>query len=157
MRTKPVMSDEAYADKLARKELTPDGSAIIPDPTPIAPPLGYVKQPSITERIRDMVRSEHLRRAAEEAGAETFEEANDFDVGDDFDPHSPYEEVFEPPVVDAPPDPTGVPSPGGGEGAGGVSATAGTPPQPIPAVGAEPAVVQPAPAPKPSKPAPGPL
>lgn len=145
MRTKPVMSDEAYAQKMERKDLTPDGSALIPDPTPIAPPLGYIKQPSITERIRDMVRSEHLRAAAEAAGAETFEEANDFDVGDDYDPNSPYEEVYEPPVRDmegeaAPlpsptPASTGVPLPSGeGEGARGSEGAAG-PPQPPAAPG----------------------
>lgn len=65
------------------------------DPTPIAPPIGYKKSPSISEQIRTMIRSEHLRREAEEAGYETFEEADDFEVGD-FDPKSPYEEIFEP-------------------------------------------------------------
>jgi len=29
-------------------------------------------------------------------GAETFEEADDFDVNDDMDPMSPYEEQFDP-------------------------------------------------------------
>lgn len=66
------------------------------DPTPIAPPIGYKKSPSIAEQIRAMVRSEKLRQEAEAEGYETFEEADDFDVGDDFDPKSPYEEVFEP-------------------------------------------------------------
>lgn len=68
----------------------------IPDPVPMAPPVGYQRQPSLTERIRDMVRSEHLRIAALEAGQETFEEADDFEVGDDLDPSTPYEEVFDP-------------------------------------------------------------
>lgn len=140
VKSKPVMSEAAYAAKMERKELTPDGAALIPDPTPIAPPLGYVKQPSITERIRDMVRSEHLRIAAEAAGAETFEEADDFDIGDDHDPSSPYEEVFEPPVAPTP-DPTGVPSPGGGEGAGGLPAAPAAP------VVAAPAASSPNPAP----------
>lgn len=73
----------------------------VPDPIPMAPPIGYKRQPSLTERIRDMVRSEHLRIAALEAGQETFEEADDFEVGDDFDPNSPYEEVFDPVDADA--------------------------------------------------------
>lgn len=121
VRVKPVMADEDYADKMAEKGLTPDGSALdAPDMgVPIAPPLGYIKQPSITERIRDMVRSEHLRREAESAGAETFEEANDFDILDDpVDPHTPYEAVFDP----LPETSTGVPTPpsgGAGEGAEG--------------------------------------
>lgn len=70
----------------------------MPDPTPVAPPVGYNRQPSLAEQIRAMVRSEQVRQAAEAAGLETFEEADDFDVGDDYDPASPYEEVFEPPV-----------------------------------------------------------
>lgn len=72
----------------------------LPDPTPMAPPVGYNKQPSLSERIRDMVRSEHLRHAAETAGAETFEEADDFDVGDEYDPHSPWENDFDVPVTE---------------------------------------------------------
>lgn len=68
----------------------------MPDPTPIAPPVGYNRQPSLAEQIRAMVRSERLRQEAEAQGFETFEEADDFDVGDDLDPSSPYEEVFDP-------------------------------------------------------------
>lgn len=58
---------------------------------PIASPVGYVKQPSLSERIRAMVRSEHLRAAAEGAGYETFDEAEDFDVDDDPELRSNYE------------------------------------------------------------------
>lgn len=68
----------------------------IMDPTPIAPPIGYKKAPSISETIRNLIRSERLKQEAAAQGYETFEEADDFDVGDDFDPTSPYEEVFEP-------------------------------------------------------------
>lgn len=82
-----------------------------PDPRPIAPPLGYIPEMSLAERIRAMVRSEHLRLAAMESGAETFEEADDFDVDDDFDPSSPYEMFFDPPVVSAEASPSGKPSP----------------------------------------------
>lgn len=73
----------------------------IPDPTPVEPPIGYVKQPSLAEQIRQAILSDRLKREAEEAGLETFEEADDFNVGDDYDPSSPYEETFEP-VVPAP-------------------------------------------------------
>lgn len=76
-----------------------------PDPTPMAPPIGYNRQPSLAERIRAMVVSEKLKQEAIEAGFETFEESDDFDVGDDYDPTSPYEEVFEPPL---PPEPVEV-------------------------------------------------
>lgn len=68
----------------------------VPDPTPMAPPVGYRAQPSLRDQIREMVRSEKLALEAEAAGFETFDEADDFDVGDDFDPTSPYEEVFDP-------------------------------------------------------------
>lgn len=68
----------------------------IPDPRPLAPPLNYKRSPTIAEQMRSMILSEKLKQEALAAGAETFEEADDFDVGDDFDPTSPYEEVFEP-------------------------------------------------------------
>lgn len=68
----------------------------IPDPTPMAPPVGYNRQPSLSEQIRAMVRSERLAQEVAAAGYETFEEADDFDVGDDFEPSSPYEGNFDP-------------------------------------------------------------
>lgn len=70
-------------------------SVSIPDPTPMAPPLGYKPAPSLRDQIREMVLSEKLRLEAESAGAETFEESDDFDVPD-LDPTSPYEENFDP-------------------------------------------------------------
>lgn len=70
------------------------------DPTPIAPPIGYKKEPSMVEIVRQQIRTEMSRQAVEE-GKESFEEADDFDVDDDFDPSSPYEEMFDP----APPAP----------------------------------------------------
>lgn len=70
----------------------------IPDPTPMQPPVGYNRQPSLSEQIRAMVVSEKLRLEAQAAGLETFEEADDFDVGDDFEQErsSPYEANFDP-------------------------------------------------------------
>lgn len=67
----------------------------LPDPVPLAPPVGYKPSKDIFEQVREMVRSEALAAAAAAGGAETFEEAEDFNVGDDFDPSSPYEDVFE--------------------------------------------------------------
>lgn len=43
-----------------------------------------------------MVRSERLAREVAEQGYETFEEADDFDVGDDYEPNTQYEETFDP-------------------------------------------------------------
>lgn len=81
-----------------------------PDPTPMAPPVGYNRQPTLAERVREMVRSEKLRLEAEAAGAETFEEADDFDVPDEWEPRSqfeiPWEYNFDP-----------HPEPKGGQGA----------------------------------------
>lgn len=70
----------------------------IPDPVPLAPPIGWFKQPSMFDQVRDMVRSEHMRLYAASQGAETFEEASDFDVDDDMFPASQYEDAadFEP-------------------------------------------------------------
>lgn len=77
------------------KRLNEDGSEIL-DSRPMEPPVGYKAQPSLSEQIRAMVRSEQLAAAAEAGGAETFDEADDFDVPDDpIDPSTPYEEVFE--------------------------------------------------------------
>lgn len=71
------------------------------DPTPMAPPVGYQKHIPLHLQIREMVRSEALRQAAEENDLETFEEADDFDIPDDdvpFDPKSPYENDFDPTI-----------------------------------------------------------
>lgn len=69
----------------------------IPDPLPLEPPIGYKRSPTIAEQLRAMVQGEALAYAARNAGKETFEEADDFDVDDEFDPRSPYEVIFEPP------------------------------------------------------------
>lgn len=66
------------------------------DPTPMAPPVGFVKQPSMFEQMRAMMRQEHLRLALEAEGLESPDEADDFDVDDDFDPRSPFEEIYDP-------------------------------------------------------------
>lgn len=91
------IEDMTRAPRSRDNKLSPSRREL-PDPTPIAPPIGFVRQPSLTEQIRSMVRSEQLRHAADAAGAESFEEADDFDVGDDFDPRSPYENEFDPPL-----------------------------------------------------------
>lgn len=66
----------------------------IPDPNPVAPALNLERQPTLAERIRQEVRSQAFQ-AQLRADQETFEEADDFEVGDDYDPSSPYEEEFE--------------------------------------------------------------
>lgn len=95
------MTEKETIRERARDDYIDERGRERPDPIPMAPPVGYQRQPSITERIREMVRSEHLRLAALQAGQETFEEADDFDTGEDLDPHTPYEEVFDPIEADA--------------------------------------------------------
>lgn len=99
-----------YAEKLRRKRQLPTGEEV-PDEVPMAPPIGYVRQKSMVEIIREQIRSAELARAAEEAGAETFEEADDFDVPDDLEPYSAYEmeEIFEPVRPASPPAASEVP------------------------------------------------
>lgn len=96
---RPVQLDlEQYLEKLKQRRLSPDGREI-PSSVPVAPPVGYKKQPSMVEMVREMVRSERLRQEVAAAGAETFEEAEDFDVGDEPDMAStPYENDFDPPL-----------------------------------------------------------
>lgn len=80
---------------LMRNYLTPEG-AERPDPTPIAPPIGYVKRESLVDQMRAMIREHAVAMALAGQEAETFEEADDFDVADDYDPKSPWEGEFEP-------------------------------------------------------------
>lgn len=110
-------------------------------PIPIEPPLGYKRQPSLAEQMRQLIRSEALAAAARSQGYETLEEGDDFDVQDDYDPRSPWEYNFDP-VVDPqaleaatkpPPPPAPSPNAEGAQGAGGGS------PQPAPAEHAPPA------------------
>lgn len=70
-----------------------------PNPIPLEPPIGYVKRPTVAETMRQMIQQASYE--AKQAGAETEEEANDFDVDEEFDPVSPWEHDFEPdPVLD---------------------------------------------------------
>lgn len=79
----------------------------LPDPRPEAPPVGWFKQPTMVEHIRNLVRSELLRREADAEDIDTFEEGDDFDVDDDQDdPRTPYEAVFDPPAPTLPETPS---------------------------------------------------
>ena len=77
------------------------GNRLYMDPKPVAPPVGYEKQPSMMDIIRQQV--QQASRAAEEEGWESVEEANDFECPDDPFPSSPYEfteeEIEVPPSV----------------------------------------------------------
>ncbi|MEM2002687.1 MAG: hypothetical protein QXT77_08595, partial [Candidatus Methanomethylicaceae archaeon] len=83
--------------------LTPEGREIVSS-VPMAPPVGYKKQPSLVETIRMMVRQEKLAQELASQGFETFEEADDFYIeDDDFDDRHPYEAEFEPDASLLPP------------------------------------------------------
>lgn len=58
---------------------------------PVEMPLKFKRPPSIHELIAQAVRTEAWAAKMEREGKETFEEANDFDVGDDVEPDSRYE------------------------------------------------------------------
>ncbi|UDN67847.1 hypothetical protein [robinz microvirus RP_145] len=95
----PIPTTEQHERDFSTRHTTLDkeGREIL-SPLPLEPPLGYKKSESMAEMVRRMIQSEHLRIAAEQAGAETFEESEDFDIGDDFEPHSPWENDFDPPI-----------------------------------------------------------
>jgi len=68
----------------------------IPDPTPAAMPAGFKVPETLQEQVQRLVRIQ-LSEAAAEAGEETFEESEDFDIPDDpVDPSTPFEEWFDP-------------------------------------------------------------
>jgi len=97
----PILDETVHPrEESARDQHISNTGREILSPLPMSPPLGYKKQDPLAIQIRNMVRSEHMRLAAEEAGADTFEEADDFEVGDDYDPHSPYENDFDPSIAE---------------------------------------------------------
>jgi len=89
---------KSYKSNLGR--LDEKGREIL-DGRPMEPPVGFSPQPSLVDRIRKMVQDATLQRELDKAGAETFDEANDFDVGDDYDPSSPWEQYYEPTPFEA--------------------------------------------------------
>lgn len=77
-------------NKLGQEEL---------DPTPMQPPLGYKRTPTLSEQIQQQVRQMKLDLLNNESIGETDEEADDFEVGDDFEPLSQYENDHIPPIA----------------------------------------------------------
>lgn len=72
--------------------------AELPDPRPAAPSLGKKPEMHIRDYIRTLVKSERLQQDLDNQGVETFEEANDFEVGEDYFPDSQYENDLEPSI-----------------------------------------------------------
>lgn len=65
------------------------------DPKPMEVPVQFRQSETLEQRMARILRSSELRAAAQRAGYETFEEADDFEVGEDYDPSSPYESDFD--------------------------------------------------------------
>lgn len=76
---------------------TDDGREIM-DPTPMQPPLGYRRTPTLAEQIRAQVMRMKAELLENDAIQETDEEADDFQVGDDFEPISPHENDHVPSI-----------------------------------------------------------
>lgn len=68
----------------------------VPDPKPLEVPAGFKKPELLADTVRRLVRSEQFQRDLDNAGLETFDDADDFEVDDDFDPSTPYETFFDP-------------------------------------------------------------
>lgn len=104
----PGREAKEFEHQLARaEEYLDERGREIPSGVPMAPPIGYKKQPSLHEQIREMIRSEKLRMEAESAGYESFDEADDFSLDPDDEPQTHYqnEAVFEGDVI-PPPEPS---------------------------------------------------
>lgn len=68
------------------------------NPTPMQPPLGYKRAPSLVEQIREQIRAhKHL----EDNEPETEEEADDFEIEDDPQPHSRWENDMIPSIKES--------------------------------------------------------
>lgn len=99
---RPRISVADYAKKMVERGYDAQGR-FIPDPTPMAPAVGFKESPSMVEIIRRMVRDERLAQDLDATGFETFDEADDFEVGDENadELRSGFENEFEPPAVTA--------------------------------------------------------
>jgi len=89
------MVKKDFVEEVPQRKRLDDNGHEIPDPTPLSLPLGFKKPEILAETVARLVRSE-ISRQAQLQGFETFEEAEDFDVGDDFEPGAPYETYFDP-------------------------------------------------------------
>lgn len=90
--------EATLSEILEKRAQDPAGRREYLDPTPISPPVGFVKPRHIIDDIREMVRTEMSRRA-EDGGFDSFEDAEDFDIDDEYDPTTPFEQYFDPTPV----------------------------------------------------------
>jgi hypothetical protein len=96
---KPVYGDEG---EMVSSGILRNGQEL-PDPEPLAPPLGYTPPMPLMELMALMIRRQ-VEPQNDYDITETEEEANDFaDDPDEVDLKTPYEKVFDPPDPTAPP------------------------------------------------------
>lgn len=99
-RKKPQLDLEDYLQKIKKAGLDESGHELVSS-KPMQPPLGYKKQPSLAELVREMVQSEALRQKIESEGGETLEEFEDFDVEDEPEMmSSPWENQHDPSLAE---------------------------------------------------------
>ena len=79
---------------MGRNSMIDDDGFEVLSPEPVAIPAHLKRPLTLAEQVRQSIRTEFSRMAAD-SGFETFEEADDFVVGDDYDPTSPYEMDFD--------------------------------------------------------------
>lgn len=65
------------------------------DPTPVRARIPLQAHERLEVKIARMLNSAKIREEFMRSGIETFEEADDFDVGEDMDPETPYERDFD--------------------------------------------------------------
>jgi len=87
-KTKTSTPYEPQTMKFAKQRHNSRGEEIL-DPTPMQPPLGYRRAPTLAEQIRQQVLAAKIEALDELK--ETEEEADDFNIDDDFEPFSPHE------------------------------------------------------------------
>jgi len=100
MARKKLKVEVAAADPGAKKSPMrhdKNGAELL-DSTPMQPPLGYKRTPTLSEQIAAQVRQMKIELLNDESIMETDEEADDFEVGDDFEPMSKYENDNIPPI-----------------------------------------------------------
>lgn len=60
------------------------------DPTPVALPIAFKRPESVGQMMQRLIKNHYSKVAAAE-GLDSFDDADDFDIGDDVEPKSPYE------------------------------------------------------------------
>lgn len=93
----PTTEEHTRVPSAREKRLDESGREIV-SPLPMEPPVGFKRQPSMVDIIREQIRSARFAEEAAREGMESFEEADDFDIGDDYEPNSPWENDFDPPI-----------------------------------------------------------